>query len=341
LPDDSEEKWEYKEHTHVKHVILDKYLSAWVNILGAYNRNLNIFDCFAGRGEYADGSKGSPLIIIEVLNRIRRNRFNARCVFIERNLANFQNMQSVIEKDMKENPKKYGPWLRIDYHNDEFKNIAKMKLEDPTWQIYPSFFFLDPFGFSGIPFDLVKHILSIKRTEAFISFMGPNINRFMKSPYHESSIEELYGMSNVMGELATNYSSLPREAAALKLYRDRLSKGANVKFTFPFKVNADERLQTTYYLIHCTNHPKGCEIMKEIMYNVGTPGRFGYLGPAEGQMNLDSFTSIEKLKKFLLKRFKGQRLPYKEVRYQTLMDILFRKADYANTLNQNAERRWN
>jgi hypothetical protein len=235
---------------------------------------------------------------------------------------------------MKKNPEKYGDWLKIEYHNDEFKNIAQEKLRDYTWQVYPSFFFIDPFGFSGVPFDLIKRILSIRRTEAFISFMSQNINRFIESPSHESSIEDLYGISDVIGEITTKYNSLPREAAQLKLYRDRLYRDANVKFTFPFKVNADKRLQTTYYLIHCTNHPKGCEIMKEIMYKTGTLGRFSYLGPAEGQLNLEPFTSTEKLKNLLLKRFRGQRLTYDQVRYQTIMDTLFRKADYANTLTQ-------
>jgi hypothetical protein len=51
-------------------------------------------------------------------------------------------------------------------------------------------------------------------------------------------------------------------------------------------------------------------------------------------MESEDFTSTEKLKNLLLKRFKGRRLTYELVRYQTLMDTLFRKTDYANTLKQ-------
>ncbi len=46
------------------------------------------------------------------------------CIFIEKNPANFQNMQSVITRDKKKNPEKYGDWLEIEYYNNEFKNIA-------------------------------------------------------------------------------------------------------------------------------------------------------------------------------------------------------------------------
>jgi three-Cys-motif partner protein len=56
LPDDSPEKWNYKEHTRVKHEILSKYLDGWSKILGK-SHNLNIFDCFAGRGKFSDGGR--------------------------------------------------------------------------------------------------------------------------------------------------------------------------------------------------------------------------------------------------------------------------------------------
>jgi three-Cys-motif partner protein len=53
-------KWIYKEHTRVKHELLDKYLGGWIPILGSRNDRLLIFDGFAGRGEYEDGTPGSP-----------------------------------------------------------------------------------------------------------------------------------------------------------------------------------------------------------------------------------------------------------------------------------------
>jgi len=127
-------------------------------------------------------------------------------------------------------------------------------------------------------------------------------------------------MDNVQVILQNQYPNLPREQALLRLYRDQLHKSANVKYTLPFKVNADKKLQTTYYLIHATNSPKGCELMKEIMYKAGTEGRFGYLGPAEGQMSLTQYDGISKLEEFLLVRFSGRTVSYQNVRYETLMN---------------------
>ena len=162
--------------------------------------------------------------------------------------------------------------------------------------------------------------------------MVRDVNRFLESSKHRISIEELYGMKNVLDVLEKNYSNLSREQALLKLYRDRLHLEAKVKYTFPFKVCADERLQTTYYLIHATNHPKGCELMKEIMYRSGTKGRFGYLGPAEGQMSITSYAGVEELEEYLFKKFQGRKLSYRDVRYETLMDTEFVSQHYREAL---------
>jgi len=154
-----------------------------------------------------------------------------------------------------------------------------------------------------------------------------------ESSKHRISIEELYGTEKVL-DLLEEYSHLPREQALLKLYRDRLHTDAKVDYTLPFKVSADERLQTTYYLIHATNHPKGCELMKEIMYKAGTAGRYGYLGPAEGQLTLMQCDGILELKEFLLNRFSKKTLSFKDIRYKTCMDTTFVIKHYRQAIKE-------
>ena len=334
LPDDSLEKWEYKERTKVKHEILSKYLGGWTKILGKFH-NLNIFDCFAGRGRFPDGMEGSPLIVIKTIAEIREKMGRpkgASCIFIERSKNNFQNLQVEINKERENSPQIYGDWLNVKCFNDEFANVASGIINKYGESLAPSFFFIDPFGFSGVPFEVIKNILSIGKTEVFITFMVRDVNRFFQSSNHRSSIEELCGINNVQQILQNRYSNLPREQALLKLYRDQLHEDGGVKYTIPFKISEDERLQTTYYLIHATNHPAGCELMKEIMYKAGTEGRFGYLGPDDGQLALTQFAGIAKLKKLLLNRFKGRILSYKDLRYETLMDTDFIKKHYHEAL---------
>lgn len=334
LPDDSLEKWDYKEHTRVKHEIMSGYLEGWTKILGK-SHDLNIFDCFAGRGRFPEGVEGSPLIVIRTIAKIREQTGRpkgASCIFIERSKNNFKNLQAEINRERENLPQRYGDWLNVECFNDEFANVASRIIDKYGESLAPSFFFIDPFGFGGVPFEVIKNILLLERTEVFMTFMVRDVNRFFESSHHTISIEELYGINNVQETLQNKYSNFPREHALLKLYRDQLHEGAHVKCTLPFKISADERLQTTYYLIHATNHSKGCELMKEIMYKAGTEGRFGYLGPAEGQLALTQFTGLSKLKEFLLNRFNGRTLSYRDLRYKTLMDTEFIKKHYREAL---------
>jgi hypothetical protein len=102
------EKWKYKEHTKVKHEILSKYLGGWIKILGKFH-NLNIFDCFAGRGRFPEGEEASPLIIIETIAVVREKMGRpkaASCIFIEKSDNNFQNLQVEIDEETRNKEKR-------------------------------------------------------------------------------------------------------------------------------------------------------------------------------------------------------------------------------------------
>ncbi len=93
-------------------------------------------------------------------------------------------------------------------------------------------------------------------------------------------------------------------------------------------MKADENLQTIYYLIHCTNHPKGCELMKAIMHTSGTEGRFGYFGPAEGQLSLEKFIEGDMLRKFLLEKYRNEVISFKNLRHENLMETPYIEKHY-------------
>lgn len=334
LSDDDPKKWEYKIHTEVKHGILRQYLESWINVLG--KQKVCYFDCFAGRGVYADGSEGSPIIALKTISKLKQNRTHIQdvvCTFIEKDKSNHNNLCQVIEAEISRNSDAYNSIIVESPINDEFVNVAS-EITRKSNKLNPSFFFIDPFGFSGVPFQTIKDILSIPKTEVFINFMIRDVNRFLNSSKHQRSIEELFGIDDVMAIINSDYSNFDNETALLKLYRKQLHKNAGVSFTYPFKVNADDKLQTTYYLIHATNNLLGCEIMKSIMYKAGTKGRFGYLGPAEGQMALANFSNLSEFKNYLVDMFAEQTLSFKNILIKTINETTYLRNDYQNALNE-------
>lgn len=329
ISDDHDEKWKYTEHTKVKHEIFSKYFKTWSNILGKYH-NLHVFDCFAGRGRYVEGNEGSPLKILKILVNLKKKQGkpeNAYCHFIEKNDSNYENLCNEIKNFKNEN--KNLNWLEIKTYKSEFSNEVDGIIREYNSNISPAFFFVDPFGFGGIPLRIIKKLLSFSKTEVFITFMTRDVNRFLESQHHQSSISELFGCDDIMEKIKHNlYSGLTREQTLLKLYRNQLHDEAGIKYTFSFQVKADTNLQTVYYLIHCTNHPMGCELMKSIMYKSGTEGKFGYFGPAEGQLSLEYFFGVNNLKKYLLKKYENKAILFNNMIYDNLMETPYIRKHY-------------
>ena len=74
--------------------------------------------------------------------------------------------------------------------------------------------------------------------------------------------------------------------------------------------------------------------MKEIMYKSGTEGRFGYFGPAEGQLLLENFFEVDNLRGFLLEKYENKRIPFGKLINENLMETTFVKKHYREAIQQ-------
>ena len=136
----------------------------------------------------------------------------------------------------------------------------------------PTFAFIDPFGFSGIPFSLIEKLLKFKRSEVFITFMVDAINRFLEHPEDKvvHHIVEAFG-----GGEAVQIAKGPgdRIVKLRKLYQSNLySVAAYVRY---FEMR-DRQDRTQYYLFFATNNELGHLKMKEAMWKVDPDGEFRF-----------------------------------------------------------------
>src|SRR3989442_12741188 len=112
-------------------------------------------------------------------------------VFVESNIDNYVNLRKVVEAEKVKCPNV----KTMVVHGEFAKEIGELldDLDEKGVLMAPSFFFVDPFGFGGVPFTLIKRILSKPKTEVLFTFMSRDINRFLNSPSHESTLTGLYG----------------------------------------------------------------------------------------------------------------------------------------------------
>ncbi len=310
MKDSAQYKWEIKRHTEVKHTLLEKYLSAWFTILGKTNRTICYFDSFAGRGQYEDGTLGSPVIALKKADLRSAHFAKLKIICIEKDQDNFSNLKEVLERESKklQNRKKIDLYLE----NSDFDTVVTKildNLEQTKRNIAPSFFFIDPFGYKAVPFNTIKRILAYPKTEIFFTFMISFIHRFLEYERISPSLTRLFGTDEWHQII-----DLPdRETALIELYREQLHR-AGVKFTWQFKVYDSGKLSTKYYLIHATNNFRGHEIMKEIMHKESAHGSFAFLGPKDiserSQTRLFDPNDPEGLPQLLFRRFEGRTISF-------------------------------
>lgn len=299
--DDDPEKWGMKGQTEVKHRLLEKYLDPWLNKISTVSPEVHFLDGFAGRGEYTDGSKGSPLIAMDVADRKLReegwidNRLSRfEVIAVEDNEQNYQNLKECLEKKNSETDAR----INAECYNRKFHDYASEYIE--TYQREPNacFVFIDPFGFSGVPLDTIQELINLRSTgiELFITFMSGKIAQFLTNETHQEAIDEAFGTTEWRERIDENAAKEERAEQLMLYYETRLRNEADISYVWPFQMYEESKRQTSYHLLHATNHFDGFELMKDIMWREGARDTFAYLGPDHypyegGQKALASFNA--------------------------------------------------
>lgn len=315
---------EYREHTAIKHIILKDYLGAWAGKLGTWNKNIVFIDGFCGPGYYeAEGKEhdGSPIIALDIAKYFA-DKTNMYCVFIDTEGDHCDELECKI--------KDRGYKTKYDVICNTFEDTLTDIL-DSVQKIAPAFCFVDPFGWSGLPFELIERFLNRPRTEACINFMYEPISRFILHDDQHDNMDELFGTEEWREVIEKKLTKMKKEKFLRDLYREQLLECA--KYVFPFRLNKPDKDMTYYYLFHCTNHPVGITTMKNVMYKTGTVGTYSYQGKESSQMSLfSSEPDIKELEKHLLSEYSGKRATFDEIVEDT-WDSPFRDTDCRKVLN--------
>ncbi len=263
-----ETTWEIDPHTVAKHKILENYLKAWFPIISRYNNVINYIDGFAGPGVYSKGELGSPIIALNVANEHTTDlKGNINFVFIDEREDRITNLVVELGKLKRKSNFKVNP-IPGKFH--EKLGEALKKLENEGKALAPTFVFIDPFGFSGIPSEIIKKLLAIPRVEVFINFAVDSINRFLSTDEGRKHIKELFDIEGI-DEIINNS---PNRVKDLRdLFQIKLK--AMAKFVRYFEMrNADNR--PIYYLFFASNNELGHLKMKEAMWRVDKEGDFKF-----------------------------------------------------------------
>ena len=323
----SSKTWEIEPHTEAKHAILRKYLDAWLPIITKWNGRVLYIDGFAGPGEYIGSKDGSPIIAIKaVLEHRARISSEIRMFFIEQDKERSELLKQKVDAlKIPSNIKINCIHARFDETLSEvFKNLEEQKKI-----LAPAFVFIDPFGFTGMPFALIKRIMENEKCEVLITFMYEEINRFIKDQKLWDSLREIFG-TDKWKEVISENDPRTREERLRAIYKEQLERDAGIKFVLSFKmVNKVNR--TDYFLFFGTNNIIGLKKMKEVMWRVDKSGLFQFsdatYNPTQ-PMLFEPKPDYSLLKTMILEEFKGKSIGVQELENFILTQTPFRETHY-------------
>lgn len=295
---------EIDQHSIAKHKILESYLAAYFKTLvGNQPRDefkLTLVDGFAGGGLYkhsntSEDIKGSPFILLDSekiadfninQNRTKKVKLDISYFFIEKdkNTYNFL-INQLSEKNYKDKLNK-----NIFVFNSSFEEkcndiINFIKKKSP--RNGRSIFILDQFGFSDVPFPLIRKILSELNSSEIILTFGVDSLLTYANPEIFKNFENKAGLPSILKNKTIEDIKKSNKDWRLFLQSsiyNTLIKETTAGFYTPFFIR-NSGGHGDYWLIHLSQHPKARDVMTEVHWN--TQNKFiHYAGPGLDMFNI-------------------------------------------------------
>ena len=323
--------WEVEPHTRAKHEILKRYLQAWMIILsqGRFPEILYI-DGFAGPGEYAGGEIGSPIIALDTaLSYESPLTAKVHFLFVEKEDARADHLRKQVA--LRTLPAHF----RVIVEGGvTFEAAFETRLPEfvRSGRLLPTFAFIDPFGWTGAPFSLVKKILSQRSCEVFINFMYEEINRFISHPDQVVNFNNFFG-TDAWNRCVGESDPRRRNRCLHDLYVQQLRMTAKAAYVRSFEMS-NARDVTDYYLFYATNELLGLKKMKEAMWKADESGEFRFSDATDPKqlVSFERLPSLATLQAHLLAAFSGKTVSVAEIEKFVLVDTPFRETHYKRIL---------
>lgn len=326
--------WELEPHTSAKHELLRRYLGAWFPKLAStgFHGRLLFLDGFAGPGVYAGGELGSPILALQTLidhphfDRWAKTEF--RFVFFEPDPERHQSLLRALEAFFDEQggePKN----VKVDALETSFVDGATEVLTRLNGrQLAPTFALVDPFGFKGVPLDLIRRLLAFDRCEVFFNFMIDQVNRWVEHPDPKirGHLEDLFGTTDYV-RAAECGAGDERRQFLHDLYEKQLRAHAGFPYVHSFQM-INRKNRPLYFMFYGTRHIEGVRAMKSAMWSVDRSGGVAFSDRLAGQEVLFAGDAVDvgPLRAAIMTAFAGKDVPIEQIE-----EFVLTKTPYAES----------
>jgi len=326
---------ERADQSEVKALIVSQYFNVWSKIIAPNTMlsdgKLAYIDLFAGPGRYEDGSASTPLMVLT--NAIANPKVAGGLVSIFNDMDG--NHTKTLRAEIDALPGKSG--LKHDpqiYEGEVDRSIADYFEKT---KLIPTFSFIDPFGYKGLSWALVRSVIKDWGSDCVFFFNYRRINAGVNNPIVNLHMEALFGAENLEHLRATlNMSQANREGVIVEHLKTAMID-AGAKYVQMFRFRDEKNTTTTHYLVFVTKHSTGYELMKEIMSthsshtDQGVPS-YEYAPSMSGAGKLFE-DALDNLEDRLVVEYAGQTLTMADVYHRDNVSRPFIKKNYKDALS--------
>jgi len=306
---------ESSEQSRVKAQIVADFFFAWARIISpAAARNsgrIAYIDLFAGPGRYDDGTRSTPLLILERAIADPNMRRMLVALLNDAAPSHSASLETAIKVLPGIDTLKYPPKT----YNWEIGPETVKLFENKG--LVPTFTFLDPFGYKGLSLPLIRSLVKDWGSDCMFFFNYNRINMGLTNAAIEPHMMALFGQQRLvqLRKEVKGADSATRESAIMEALALGLGDLGG-QYVVPFRFRRDDG-RVSHYLIGVTKDFKGYEVMKEIMARHSTSEVDGIASfecdPRHPPEQLLFTSPIDELGQKLLQQYAGQRRTVRQV----------------------------
>jgi three-Cys-motif partner protein len=253
------------EASELKARLVAKYFRAWAKVaLSVVKKQprgeIWYVDLFSGPGRYEDGTKSTPLLVLEKAIADEDIRRRLVTIFNDADVGRSESLRAAIQSLPGIERLRNAPVVS----NEEVGEDMVRGFE--TTRLPPTLFFIDPWGYKGLSSRLVAAALKNWGCDCIFFFNFNRVNMCMGNRRVEARMDALFGPERAkqLRPRLRLMRSQDREEAIVRELHEALREVGG-EYVRPFTFRTEHSSRTRHHLILVTKHRRGYQIMKDIM----------------------------------------------------------------------------
>ncbi len=329
---------ESTEQSQVKSRIVEKYFWAWAKVITSWTRRqdskIGYIDLFAGPGRYDDGSKSTPILVLERAIEEENIRDRLVSVFNDLNQDYTESLQSAIDSIPDIGNLRHEPIVINEEVGEKIVEIFEQMNTIPTLS------FVDPWGYKGLSLRLISSFLESRGCDCIFFFNYNRINMGINNQAVKEHMDALFGeeRANELRAQLPDMHPNKRELTIVEAISKALREEGG-EYVLPFRFKSQSGSRSSHHLIFVSKHIRGYQIMKDIMAKESSDAEqdvpsFEYNPAAtfEQPLLFELSRPLDDLADMLLRDFAGRRRTMKQIYEQHNVGTPYIKSNYKDVL---------